>query len=214
MPSELSGILARAAAGCPPAPDDGVAVLPQPSARDAGVISFTAHSVVFADVPPGWVHAMLPDDDPGAPLSPQFLLALADRLGRRAIGCIDMLTVAPALPGPPALPLEEVTDSDHPRVARARRYRDDIRIWVGGGATVMLGRGVAGRHEVAVEVDPDRRGNGVGRSALLAARHLVPAGRPLWAQIAPGNAASVRTFLAAGFVPIGAEALLCVTPGR
>ncbi|HEY1917496.1 MAG TPA: GNAT family N-acetyltransferase [Streptosporangiaceae bacterium] len=210
MPSELSEILARAAAGCPPPPDGGVAVLAQPSARDAGVISFTAHSIVFADVPPGWVHAMLPDDDPGAPLSPQFLLALADRLGRRAIGCVDMLTVAPALPGPPPVPppLDEVTDSDHPRVARARRYRDDTRIWTGGGATVMIGRGVAGRYEVAVEVDPDRQGKGVGRAALIAARHLVPAAQPLWAQIAPGNAASVRTFLAAGFVPAGAEALL------
>ena len=36
----------------------------------------------------------------------------------------------------------------------------------------------------------------------------VPEGTPLWAQIAPGNAASVRAFLAAGFRPVGAEALL------
>ncbi|NUR85978.1 MAG: GNAT family N-acetyltransferase, partial [Nonomuraea sp.] len=36
---------------------------------------------------------------------------------------------------------------------------------------------------------------------------------PLWAQVAPGNAASVRAFLAAGYVPIGAEALL-VRPGQ
>jgi GNAT superfamily N-acetyltransferase len=208
MPSELSEILARAATGCPPPPDGGVTVLPQPSPRDAGVISFTAHSVVFADVPPGWVHATLPDDDPGAPLSPQFLLALAGRLGRRTIGSIDMLTVAQAQPGPPPVPLEEVTASDHPRVARARRYRDELRIWTGGGATVTIGRGVARRYEVAVEVDPDRRGKGVGRAALLAARHLVPPGEPLWAQIAPGNAASVRTFLAAGFTPTAAEALL------
>ncbi len=31
---------------------------------------------------------------------------------------------------------------------------------------------------------------------------------PVWAQIAPGNAASVRAFLAAGFAPVGGEALL------
>lgn len=42
----------------------------------------------------------------------------------------------------------------------------------------------------------------------LAARHLVPDGEPLWAQIAPGNAASVRALLSAGFTPVGAEALL------
>jgi RimJ/RimL family protein N-acetyltransferase len=48
----------------------------------------------------------------------------------------------------------------------------------------------------------------VGRAAIAAARHLVPGGEPLWAQIAPGNAASVRAFLAAGFRPVGAEVLL------
>jgi len=32
-------------------------------------------------------------------------------------------------------------------------------------------------------------------------------GEPLFAQVAPGNAASLRAFLAAGFVPIGAEVL-------
>lgn len=94
------------------------------------------------------------------------------------------------------------------RVRRARRYRDDLTIWAGGGAIVMIGRGVAGRWEVAVEVEPGLRGRGIGRSAVSAARHLVPGGEPLWAQIAPGNAASVRAFLAAGFVPVGAEALL------
>jgi L-amino acid N-acyltransferase YncA len=73
---------------------------------------------------------------------------------------------------------------------------------------LLLGRGVAGRWEVAVEVDPDRRGRGLGAELAVAARRLVPGGAALWAQIAPGNAASVRAFLAAGFRPVGAEALL------
>ena len=73
---------------------------------------------------------------------------------------------------------------------------------------MLIGRGVAGRWEVAVEVDPRRRNQGIGRCAARAARHLVPAGEPLWAQISPGNVASVRAFLAARFVPAGAEALL------
>jgi L-amino acid N-acyltransferase YncA len=79
---------------------------------------------------------------------------------------------------------------------------------------VLLGRGVAGRWEVAIEVDPDRRGSGLGQRLATAARHLVPGGAPLWAQIAPGNAASVRVFLAAGFRPAGAEALLVAGPAR
>jgi L-amino acid N-acyltransferase YncA len=67
---------------------------------------------------------------------------------------------------------------------------------------------VAGRWEAAVEVDPDRRGDGIGRTLAATARHLVPPGTPVWAQVAPANAASVRAFLAAGFRPVGAEALL------
>lgn len=73
---------------------------------------------------------------------------------------------------------------------------------------MLVGHGVAARWEVAIEVDPGYRGHGLGRALASAARHLVPAGRPLWAQIAPANAASVRAFLAAGFRPVGAEALL------
>jgi L-amino acid N-acyltransferase YncA len=60
---------------------------------------------------------------------------------------------------------------------------------------------------VAVEVDEDHRGRGLGRALAAAARHLVPGGAPLWAQITPGNAASVRAFLAAGYQPVGAEVL-------
>jgi RimJ/RimL family protein N-acetyltransferase len=40
-----------------------------------------------------------------------------------------------------------------------------------------------------------------------AAAGLVPAGEPLWAQVAPGNAASLRALAAAGFVPVAAEVL-------
>ena len=207
MHGPLGDILARAAAGSPPSPDGGLTVLAQPSERDAGVIAFTAHSVVFANVAAAWVRARIPAADLAAPVSPGFLHALGERLGRRAAGT-DMLTVAAARPGPPGLPLAPAAGIDHPRVRRARRYRDELTVWAGGGAVVMIGRGVAGRWEVAVEVEPGLRNGGIGRSAARAARHLVPGGEPLWAQISPGNVASVRAFLAAGFVPVGAEALL------
>ncbi len=99
-----------------------------------------------------------------------------------------------------------------PTDRRALRYRDDVRAWQAPGGVLMLGRGVAGRFEVAIEVEPAFRGRGLGNCLAVAARHLVPAGQPLWAQIAPGNAASVRAFLAAGFRPVGAEALLSRDP--
>jgi RimJ/RimL family protein N-acetyltransferase len=122
-----------------------------------------------------------------------------------------MLTCAARLDGPAYLELTELTaagDAMHPRIARALHYRDDVRAWQTPGGVVLLGRGVAGRYEVAIEVDPDCRGRGLGAQLATAARHLVPAGHALWAQIAPANAASVRAFLAAGFRPVGAEALL------
>jgi hypothetical protein len=202
----LTELLTAAAAGHPPPADGGLTLVDQPSERDAGVIAFTAHNVVFADLDPEWVRT-LAGGDLSAPLNPPFLRALEQRM-RRRVHNIDMLSVTSGLPGTPSLVLNRVGDADHPRVRRARRYRDDVRIWTCSGGVLMLGRGVAGRWEIAVEVEPDRRSRGLGRALAGAGRHLVPAGQPLWAQIAPGNAASVRAFLAAGYTPIGAEALL------
>ena len=48
---------------------------------------------------------------------------------------------------------------------------------------------------------------GLGRLLVAAARHLTPPGEPLFAQVAPGNAASLRVVEAAGFRPVGAEVL-------
>jgi GNAT superfamily N-acetyltransferase len=203
----LAGLLAGAARGRFPAADGGVTIEAQPSPRDAGVIAFTGHTVIFTDADPAWVRRLLPPGELGAPLSPAFLQALADRTGRRAQG-VDLLAIAGALPGDPLVELTPTSDLSHPRLARADRARDDVRAWTADGGVVTIGRGVGGRWETAIEVDPDRQGRGLGRRLARAARHLVPAGATLWAQIAPGNAASVRAFLAAGYGPAGAEALL------
>ena len=57
-------------------------------------------------------------------------------------------------------------------------------------------------------------GRGVGRSLLADVRGLVGAGEPLLAAVAPGNAASLRALLAAGFVPLGSVQLVRPGPGR
>jgi len=211
--TDLGVIMTAVAAGRYPPSDGTVTLVPQPSDRDAGVFSMTGYAVVFADTDPDWIIAQLPPGDLSAPLSASFLAALAGRLGRRSHS-VDMVTCAPALAGLPApdLPLTELTptsaDPKHPRVARALRHRDDVRAWQTTGGVVLVGHGLAGRFEVAIEVDPEHRGRGLGARLATAARHLIPDGATLWAQIAPANAASVRAFLRAGFRPVGAEALL------
>lgn len=203
----LASVLRDAAMGRFPPANGKVTVLPPPSPRDSGVIGFTAHAVVFTDADPAWVRACLPADDLSRPLSPAFLHALSAQTHREA-HTIDMLCVAFPQSGQPGTALSPEPDLAHPRIARAMRYRDDVRAWRSDGGVVLIGRGVAARWEVAIEVDPGYRGRGLGRALASAARHLVPDGMPVWAQIAPGNAASVRAFLAAGFRPVGAEALL------
>jgi hypothetical protein len=203
----LAAILDAAADGRYPPADGGVTILPQPSSRDAGVIAFTGHSVVFTDASHDWVAAQLPEDDVAAALSPKFLHALAARTSREAHQT-DLLACGAAKPGPAPIELVPEPDPAHPRIARALRYRDEVCAWRATGGVVLLGRGPAGRWEVAIEIDAAHRGRGLGRALAAAARHLVPGGAPLWAQIAPGNAASVHAFLAAGYRPVGAEALL------
>lgn len=213
MTGSVAQVLDAVARGVFPAPDGSTTVLPQSGDREAGVLAFTAHSVVFVDEDPGWVRRTLArlDCDPlAASVHPSFLGALTERTGRR-MDTVDLLTVAAALPGPPPLPLREITDPVHPRVARALRRRDEVRVWAADGGLLVLGRGLAGRWEAAIEVDaPVGAGHrpGLGRALAGAARHLVPDGAVVWAQQAPGNARSVRAFQAAGYRPVGAEALL------
>ena len=204
----LRDILDAAARGVFPPADGGTTIVPQVCHRDAGVLSFTAHSVVFTDEDPEWVRATLRglDCDPlAATMNPRVLTALLERTGRRS-ETIDAMLVADPLPGGPPLALKEIEDANHPRIAYARGRRDDIRAWTADGGVLVTGRGVGGRLEVSVEVDEAVRQRGLGRVLVSAARHL--AGEPLWAQVSPGNARSLRAFQAAGYRPVGAEAVL------
>ncbi len=73
---------------------------------------------------------------------------------------------------------------------------------------VVLGWGLVGRREMAFEVAAAHRCRGLGRLLAHAARCLTPVDETVWAQVAPPNAASLRTLLAAGFVPVCSEVLL------
>jgi GNAT superfamily N-acetyltransferase len=140
------------------------------------------------------------------PLGARFLTALADRVGAEP-GVLDAVLVAPAAR---SAGLELVAaELDHPRVHRALVHRTEVRIWAtpDGAGLLTVGRGVAGRCEVSLEVEPAARGRGLGTALAAAARGRIPDGAPLWAQVAPANTASLRAFLAAGYRPVGAEVL-------
>lgn len=211
--SALARVLELAARGAPPEPDGAVDVIRD--GRWASVLAFTSHFVVVADVDPGWVHAQLPPGDLSAPLGAAFLLALSRRLGG-VPGSVDVVLArdrpgpADDAAGPEALRLREIADRDHPRVRRALRLRSAVRVWrtPDGAGHLLLGRGVADRLEVALEVEPTARGRGLGRRMLTAATALAPPGETLHAQVAPGNAASLRCVLAAGFRPYGGEVVI------
>jgi GNAT superfamily N-acetyltransferase len=205
----LRALLEEAARGRFPPPDGAVRVMPAPPGRFDAVVAFTAHHVIAADVEPDETLAHLPSPDLGAPVNAEFLAWLGSRLGSPP-GSLDVVLGAPGLLGASADPLlREAGRRTHDRVDRAERYREGVSVYSDPDETavVVLGSGLAGRREISLEVDEAARGRGLGRRLVLAARTLVPRGESVFAQVAPGNAASLRAFLAAGFTPIGSEVL-------
>jgi GNAT superfamily N-acetyltransferase len=184
-----------------------VSTLPAPLGARAVVVGGTAWHVVAADVDPAWVASAVAHDPIAAPLGARFLAALADRVGAEP-GSLDAVLVAPSAPASPGIELVPA-ETDHPRVRRALVHRTDVRIFAtpDGAGLLTLGRGVAGRWETSLEVDPAARGRGLGTALAAAAPSFVPAGEPLWAQVAPANVASLRAFLAAGYRAVCAEVL-------
>lgn len=205
----LADVLRRAALGSSPPADGAVEVLPPLEGPVDAVCSFTAHAVLAVDLPAEELLARLDPSDLGAPMSATFLAWVGERLGTTP-GVLDAVMVAPvSSPVAPAA-LEPRDDLvDHPRVRRAARYRRDLRVFAdpSGAGVLVIGRGLAGRWEMAFEVEAAARGRGLGRGLAAGARSLVAPDEPLFAAASPGNAASVRSLLAAGYVPIGAECL-------
>ena len=186
-------------------PDDAaVTLLPAPPGpARAAIFATTSHHVVAAEVAPAWVNSML-DDTLAAAMAPGFLAAV-ERETELHADSVDVVLAAGTGDGVPSL--QEVDEVEHRRIRRARRSRTDVRAFRAESALVVLGRGAAGRLEVAVEIDPAARGRGLARRALMSARQLVQPGEPMFAQVAPGNVAALRACLAAGFRPIGGEVL-------
>ncbi len=203
-PHPFAAVLAEVVAGRFPPADGGVDVLPLLRGDIVAVTEFTAHTVICADVSPADVAARGLHGYGGC-THPDVLLWLAD--GSRGVGSIDVLMVRHGLGD--ELADDDGHGADHLRVVRAHRYRHDVRAFGDESGVVLLGRGVADRLELALELfDHTERGRGHGRRLIDVGLRAAPRTEPVWAQVAPGNAASLRAFLAAGFTPVGAEVLL------
>lgn len=208
--AELADLMRSIADGDSSTMDRDLTVVTPPDDRSVGVLAFAGHNVVSTDLGEDLVRGWLPDDDLSAPVQAPFLTVLSSATGRLPDN-LDAVLVAPATGRPNGMDLAEMAEFAeplHPRVAAALRQRIGVRAWTCPGGLLTLGRGVAGRWEVSVEVESALRGFGLGRGLFTAARGLLPFGETVWAQIAPGNAASMRAALAAGYRPVGAEVLL------
>jgi len=170
------------------------------------VVALTAHYFIATAAAEDWPRDQLLEGDLLAPMGPRFLTALSEQFGLPDDG-VDVLLAAQGLPGDSLL--RETTAHDDSRATRARAHREQVRVFTDptGVAIVVLGHGLARRNEVAIEVEPTHRGHGLATRALTEARRLLRPDQVLFAQTAPGNAASLRALLAAGFRPIGSEVL-------
>lgn len=206
QPHLLLRLLLDAADARFPLADGGVTVLgPLPRGLECSV-AFTGHAVIATSLTTDQVDELRPDGFGGS-LAPDLLRGLAGPDG--TVGSVDATLTARGTGGPPRLP-ERTGLEDHPRVRRARELRGHVRTFGDERGLVTLADGLAGRRELSTELrDPQRgAGLGAGRSLIRDALSLVPEGEPVFAAVAPGNARSLRAFLATGFTPIAAECIL------
>jgi citrate lyase synthetase len=103
----------------------------------------------------------------------------------------------------------------HNRVARAIHHRSDVEVWTthDNEQVAIFGSGVAGRLELSVEIASALRGRGMASDLITEALLTQEQGTSVFAQVSPGNVASLRSFLAAGFKPICSEVVFAPLEG-
>ncbi len=214
----LAGMLIAAVAGKHWPVDGGWHRVPPWRCGLEAVVAFTGHAVLALerDVP----DRLLAEHDVdgfGRAHDPRLVAALAG-----AHGWIDSLDVLLARygrggdDGDASVLVDRPDLAGHPRVRLAAQLRDDVRV-LGyqeptRTAVAIISRGIAGLSELSFELEPDRRGTGGGISLVQAALTTVHSAQLVVAAAAPGNTASLRTLLAAGFVPVASLQLFRRNP--
>ena len=198
----LLGYFLDAAAGRFPLVDGQVTYVPPLERGIEAVVAFTGHSVIASRLQQADLVDLEPDGF-GRSLAPAVLMRLGE-IGR--IGEIDVTLVARGAGGG-SLPITTEWN-EHPRAQRACRLRSGVVVHGDERGFVTIGRGLAGRREMSIEIPPERHSSGTGRELIAEARALVEPTEWVFAGVSPGNARSLRAFLSQGFVPIGSEVLI------
>jgi hypothetical protein len=204
----LGELIIAAAAGQFPDPDGGWQRVPPWRPGLEAIVSFTGHAVfaVAPDIPDHRLAALGADGFGGAH-DPRLIAALAGPEGW--IDCLDMLMARHGTGSVGAArPLVDRPDlATHPRAKFAGQIRGGPQVLgypdPSRSALAIISQGIAGLTELSFELESGRRGRGVGSKLAADALSMIPAGQIAVAAVAPGNAASVRALLTAGFVPLG-----------
>ena len=218
MRNPLADVIEDAANGRFPPVDGGWhRVKPWKQGVEA-VVAFTGHAVFAVDATTSDESlAGLGADGFGGAHDPRLITELAGPGGW--IDSLDALLVGRGL-GSATTSSRLVPRPDlatHPRVHFAATNRDDVQVFgfedSHRSTVVVLAHGVAGLREISFELDPDDRG-GAGTTLVQDGLRLIPEGELVCAAAAPGNAASLRALLSAGFVPLGSLQLFRRVPAR
>ncbi|MEM8619472.1 MAG: hypothetical protein AAGF73_07095 [Actinomycetota bacterium] len=198
----LAELLSHAVAGRYPDADGAVEFVEPDDAGTCAAVEFNGHAVVLSHRNSGRLLEFGADGFGGAS-RPDVIRGIAG--DEYAIGTHDVFLLSFGTGRPT---LSERTDLEwHPRVQRSQRHRRDVHVFGDDTGLVTLGTGLVGRLELSIERFEGAPA-GTGQHLIAAGLGAAAAGQAVWAQVAPGNAASLRTFLRAGFQPIGAETLL------
>jgi hypothetical protein len=215
----LAGLITAAAAGRFPVADGGWRRVPLWRPGLEAIIAFTGHAVlaVAPDISDRQLRSLGADGFGGAH-DPRLITALAGPGGW--IDCLDIVMAGRGTgqPGQPPRLVDRPDLAAHPRAAFAAGIRDQPRPMGYPDrrrlALAVLSRGIAGLTELSFELEPGRRGQGGGAALVRDALSAIPSGQLVLSAVAPGNAASVRALLAAGFAPLASIQLFRRASGR
>lgn len=202
----LAPILRDAAQGAWPAPDGAWELLPAWRHGVSAIVALTGRAYVCSDrdLSAAELTALGCDGFGGATL-PAVVQHVA---GPDAwIDCLDVLLIGRGRgAGGRLVPRAEL--ADEPRARNARRSRSTPEVLGYAEASrrdlVTVATGLAGLREIGVEAAEPGRGATLFADALDA----LPAGEPVVAGVAPGNARSLRSALRAGFAIIGSVQII------